>query len=260
MLPTVHQQTGFTITELLITLALSLGIVSSVLVGYLATFSSSMQTLAGSKLSLDLAALMNLMASDIRRAGYSGNLLTDPLGNPFNLPDGTTLEVFDSADSAQKSGPQGRGSCVVFAYDSDEDAVVDANELVGFRLSHGVVEMRTTGNLAASDSCTSSGSTWMALTDPDFITITVLDFNLAESACLNTREPDGVDNDGNGTIDNPEEYECYLAPFPAAGSRDITVETRQVTITLTGALTGDTFTRMSLAQHVRVRNDLVRQH
>ena len=41
-------------------------------------------------------------------------------------------------------------------------------------------------------------------------------------------------------------------------SGDITVETREIAITLTANLTNDTFVRLTQAQNVRVRNDLVR--
>ncbi|NNE36789.1 MAG: prepilin-type N-terminal cleavage/methylation domain-containing protein, partial [Gammaproteobacteria bacterium] len=65
-------QSGFTITELLITIALSLSIVGSVLIGYMATYTSSMDTLAASKMNQDINAVMGLMISELRRAGYSG--------------------------------------------------------------------------------------------------------------------------------------------------------------------------------------------
>ena len=46
--------------------------------------------------------------------------------------------------------------------------------------------------------------------------------------------------------------------MPAAGSGNITVETREIVITLTANLTNDTFVRLSQSQSVRVRNDFVR--
>jgi type IV pilus assembly protein PilW len=47
---------------------------------------------------------------------------------------------------------------------------------------------------------------------------------------------------------------------PTGGSGNITVETREITITLAGTLTNDTFVRLTQTQNVRVRNDLVRVH
>jgi prepilin peptidase dependent protein B len=252
--------TGFTITELMVAIALGLAIIGSVLIGYLATYSSALHTLKSSRLNQDLSALMSLMSSDIRRAGYNGKHHISHEKNPFNSSGDTALAVFDNMNSEHPEGPTGRGSCIVFAYDSDQDGAVTASELIGFRLNKGVVEMRTAGNRSAPNSCDDPGNTWMALTDPGFIMIDKLDFDLADSTCLNTREPDGSDNDGDGAEDNRAEYDCYGTPQPLAGSRDTTIEVRQISITLTGALTEDPFVRMTLSQQIRVRNDLLRQH
>jgi prepilin peptidase dependent protein B len=203
---------------------------------------------------------MSLMSNDIRRAGYNGKHHISYEQNPFNTHGDTALTVFGNMTSEQQEGPRGRGSCIVFAYDSDQDGAVTASELIGFRLNKGVVEMRTAGNRSAPNSCADSGNTWMALTDPGFIKVDKLDFDLADSTCLNTREPDRSDNDGDGVEDNRGEYDCYADPQPLAGSRDITIEVRQLIIALTGALTDDAFVRMTLTQQIRVRNDLLRQH
>jgi len=265
-----NTESGFTITELLVTIALSLSVVSSVLVGYMATYTSSMDTMAASKMNQDLNAVMNMMITEFRRAGYSAGAAnaTDPTTNLFNQVDDTALEVFDSMTGnnqlvtdlsngwTNSSSPAANeGSCIVYAYDLDDDGVVDAEELGGFRLNSGVVEFRRLGNTADPDTCTTSSNTWEALTDSSFITVSELTFNLDDSACLNTREPNNVDDDADSTVDNAEEADCYDV---AAASGDITVETRQINITLTGNLTADAFVQISLNQDVRVRNDLVR--
>ena len=268
-----NRQSGFTVAELLITMALGLSIVGSILVGYLATYTSSMDTLAASKMNQDLNAVMNLMISEFRRAGYSGQpgTATNPTSNDFNDQTDTALRVIDTMGSDTVLVPAGdgtwtngglatQGSCILFAYDRDNDGTLDLDELNGFRLNNvtGAVEMRTLGVLATATSCATG--TWVALTDPNFITVSVLAFNLDNSECINTREPDGIDNDAGGSpaIDNAEEADCYDAPMPAAASGDITVETRQIRITLTGNLQNDAFVQISLVQDVRVRNDLVR--
>lgn len=252
-------------------MALGLSIVGSILVGYMATYTSSMDTLAASKMNQDLNAVMNLMLMEFRRAGYSGNAATasNPTTNVFNQVDNTALEVYDSMAGNTQLVPAGdgtwtnggvvtEGSCIVYAYDRDDDGVVDTEELGGFRLNAGAVEMRTAGNVADPDTCSSTNNTWAALTDSDFITVSALIFNLDNAECLNTREPDATDNDGDTVVDNAEEADCYDAPLPTAASGDITVETRQISITLTGNLASDAFVQISLNQEVRVRNDLVR--
>jgi prepilin peptidase dependent protein B len=254
-----RRQQGFTITELMITVTLGMSVISSILLGYLATYTSSMNTLANSRLSQEMNALMSVMVGELRRAGYTGNTATatSPTDNLFNAVDRTALEVFDNMVSNTQVASTGSGNCIVYAYDLDEDGVVDANELLGWRLNANKVQLRTVGNTADPDTCATASNTWVDVTDPNFITITALTFDLSGSACLNTREPDGVDNDSANGIDDAAEYDCY-AQVPIASSGDITVETREIGITLTGTLTSDSFVRMSLSKTVRVRNDWVR--
>ncbi len=253
-----RSQSGFTITELMITVGLSLSVISSVLIGYLATYTSSMDTLAASKLNQDMGAMMSLMVSELRRAGYSGTVPTTPTSNSFALLDNTALEVYNNMTSNTQQAATGSGSCIVYAYDIDEDGVVDAAELAGFRLTTaGVVQLRTAGNTADPDTCSTTSNTWTDLTDPDFITVGTLTFSLANSECLNTREPDLVDNNANSTVDEAAEADCYVS-VPTAASGNITVETREITITITATLTNDSFVRLTQTQNVRVRNDWVR--
>jgi prepilin peptidase dependent protein B len=246
-------QTGFTLTELMIAIALGMSVISSVLLGYLATYSGSVNTLANSKLSQEMTTLMNLMVEDTRRAGYSSSIVT-PSANPFSNVGTTALTVFDDMTSNTQQAETGSGSCILYSYDRNEDGAVDATELFGFRLNAGVVEMRTTGVPGDAPTCAGVGQ-WTALTDAGFMDVTSLDFSLAESQCLNVREPDGIDNDAANGVDDDAEIDCY-AIAPATGN--ITVETRQVTINLEAELTNDDFVKMSMTQNVRVRNDMLR--
>lgn len=238
----------------MITVALGMSVISSVLIGYLATYSGSVNTLANSKLTQEMTTLMNVMVEDIRRAGYSNNTVSTAAANPFNDTATTALAVFNNMTSNTLQAGTGSGSCILYSYDRDQDGVVDANELFGFRLNAGVVEMRTTGVPANAPTCAGVGQ-WAELTDAGFMNVTTLTFSLAASECLNGREPDTVDNDGANGVDDVAEVDCY-AMAPATGN--ITVETRQVTITLAAELTNDAFVRMSMTQNVRVRNDMVR--
>lgn len=256
-------QRGFTLTELMIAIALGMSVISSVLLGYLATYSGSVGTLANSKLSQEMTTLMNLMVEDIRRAGYS-NGVPGPSLNPFSNVATTALTVFNSAAANIQQTATGSGECILYSYDRfplgpppGDGAVSGAaatNELFGFRLNSGMVEMRTSGTPASAPTCAGAGE-WSSLTDSGFMTVTALTFNLASSECINNREPDGIDNGGAGGIDDAAEINCYTNA-PVAGN--ITTETREVQITLTANLTDDSFVQMTMQQNVRVRNDMVR--
>ena len=255
----IYSQKGFTLAELMISTVLSLSVISTVLIGYVATSTSTISTLAASKLNHELASLMSLMINDLRRAGYWGTVaaLDDPTLNPFNIVDQSALTVFDSSDANNLAGPTGGGTCVTYTYDMNSNGSLESEEFTGFRLSGGVVQMRTSG-AAGTASCASADDVWEDLTDAAQINVTTLNFDLAGSVCLNTREPDGLDNDGSGGIDNTEEVDCYRAPLPAVASGDVTVETREVIITVGGTLADDAFVRLVQSQTVRVRNELIR--
>ena len=198
---------------------------------------------------------------DVRRAGYTGNVNTAALStNSFNQVDNTALKVIDSKASntgvAANSGTG--GECIVYTFDANEDGVVDDTDIFGFRLNGGVVQMRQMGDAgnAAQDSCANdTDDTWLDVTDGATVTVETLNFALNMSACVNVSEPDLVDDNGNSTVDDAAELDCYITA-PSAG--DITVETREITITLVGSLASDSDVRMTMSQSVRVRNDLVR--
>ena len=278
------RQKGLTLIELMVGLIVGLIVIGGVMTVYLAVISSSGATLKSSKLNLEMGAVMSVMTNDIRRAGIWSNDGSGELDqNPFskvssspNAKDGTALEVHDSmaddnnqVETVNSAGnlddiyrPNGSGSCIVYAYDSQGDGSVGDNDLFGFRLNNGAVEMREEGDESGDrNSCTNG--TWAAMNDTNVVTITELTFDLEDSTCLVSNEPNEFDEDGDGVLDNAEEQDCYqTSPNESlSGTNDefyVTAETRVVTITMEGELVDDEDVRASLTQRVRVRNDLVR--
>ena len=84
-----------------------------------------------------------------------------------------------------------------------------------------------------------------------------LDFDLSNSQCLNSSEPNEEDDNGDGTIDEAAEQDCYVTN-PPGGSGEVTMETREVTITVTGRLTSDNQVQASAINSIRVRNNVLR--
>lgn len=255
-------QRGVGLVEVMVSLTVGAILMSSMLTLYVSTVNSSADTLEASKLNQELSALMNVMANDIRRAGYWGNMAPAdyevPQTNPFAQIDETALEVH--AANVQQ-GETGSGECIVYTYDANRDGVVDDADIRGFRLNGDVVQMRERGDTAANaahDSCNDAEDIWRDVTDGNVISITNLTFDLADSVCLNTAEPDGEEDGGDpAVIDDAAESDCYDV-VPGGGSGDITVETRQIRITVTGELVSDPTVSRTRSQDVRVRNDLVR--
>ncbi len=260
----LHKQRGVSLVELMVGLVAGLIVIGGVTSVYLTTIVSSANTLKQSKLNQEMTTLMSVMAADIRRAGVwqTGIDYQAPQDNPYAQFNNTALEVFAANSDATSAGPQGSGVCIVYAYDAFAGSnSLEATDLRGFRLNGNVVEMRQQGDPASGGGnlCNDANDTWAAITDNNVINITSLSFDLASSSCINTREPDGINNDGDAiTNDEADEQDCYRTYAGVTNTGDITVETRYVDISLSGQLTSDSSVKLSMNQSVRVRNDLVR--
>ena len=257
----LNRQRGLTVIELIIGLAVGLLVVGGAITMYVQAIQSSNDTLRSSKLNQEISALMSVIVNDTRRAGYWSNVgFANGSQNPFSQEGGTVLTVFDDMGSNTAQGPRGQGSCIVYAYDAtylggNVAGTLEVTDLFGFRLNGTVVQMRQTGDINDAANC--ANGVWQNVTDPNLIEITALTFDLGNSQCLNATEPDGEDNDTDGTIDDDDEADCYV-DIPANGSGEATAETRELVVTVSGQLANDTSTRMTATQTIRVRNDHLR--
>lgn len=161
-------QHGLSIVELMITITLGLLLMAALTAVFANTIGVNSRSLKLSQLHEEATAAMELMVSDLRRAGYRGDaakLIYDPTNasTAFN----NTVVV------GQLTG-EAVNSCILFAYDADADGVHDgASENFGYRLNNGQLQRRQ-----SSAGCDSGG--WQSLTTSSMITVTDLDFTLTE--------------------------------------------------------------------------------
>lgn len=263
-----QRQRGVTIVEVMIGLAIGLVVIGGAISVYVSSVRSSNDTLKSSKLSQEVNTLLQVIASDVRRSGFWGDIDMDALDeNPFSQQGATALVVRDDMASNAVQGPTGQGSCLLYAYDAtylpgNVAGAIEATDLFGFRLNGTVVQMRQTGVVDGAacigGTCNScANGIWQNVTDPDLIEITDLTFDLSRSQCLNAAEPNGLDDDADGTVDDADEFDCYVT-VPAVGSGVVTTETRELLISVSGQLAADPSTQASVSQSVRIRNDLLR--
>lgn len=223
-----HTQPGFSLVELMISIAVGLLVLAGVTTMFAHNVKASGDTLKMARLNQELQAVMSLMTRDLKRAGYWGNASSaigtgTPNTNPFTL------------DTPGNYSGEPANSCITFRYDMDGDGNVDlgptdgsagppktndADERLGFRLRSGAVETRGRGTDCA-------GGWWEDITDTVTTEITGLNFALAAR---------------NADIDGP-----------GPGASRIVV--REVTITLRGRLRKDTAVERTLQNTVRVHND-----
>ncbi|MDN3651700.1 hypothetical protein QWY77_02840 [Thalassotalea ponticola] len=256
------RQMGFTLVELLLSMVFGLIVISGITAVYVAVLSSSSETLRAAKLNSQLMTMMTVIANDVRRAGYWHNEDRDlPSTNPFNVEDDSLLAIVKSIGDNSKivEDTDEAGRCILYSYDRNENGDVDDigadNEYFGVRLNDGVVEIRNQGSVTDGDNC--SNGVWEAISDADLYQVTELSFNPVGSACVNASEPNDLDspNDADADVDNDIEADCYQID-PVAG--DVTVETREILITLAAQLNADANVVAQIQQSVRVRNDVVR--
>jgi prepilin peptidase dependent protein B len=221
---TRKKQAGLTIVELLVAMVLGIAIGGSILYIFVSATSANNETIRAARLEEELSALMNVMARDIRRAGYTPRAISVTIGDDVVLGDLDDWETIDWSTDG----------CILYQY----DRVVGASnplgggpvlsDFSGFRLQGGSTEVQKRKRAADTlDGC--SDGTWEGVTSDYAAEVTQLSFNVVTP-----------------TVD-----------VPVVGSSTVTVNARDVEITLTGqsvSSTGQTIIR-TLNETVRVRND-----
>ncbi len=249
----MRSQKGFTLVELIISVALGIAAVSAIMFFYISTLSSSYTTLKSSKLNQELSTAIAIVVQDIKRAGFVGGTI-DPKLNPFNEFGETSLRLFDSnastkpvaladINSASFTTANWFSDCVLFSYDLDKDQILDADEYFGYRMtSDGDFQIHLYNGVPPVNSCANNAN-WQSLIDKDEIIVTNFVVSLEDSNCINVE-----------ASKSSAAYNCYIIE-PSIG--DTTVEELVVEITLDGKLVGDDVS-LSLNQRAKIRNPIVR--
>ncbi|MHB1948172.1 MAG: PilW family protein [Gammaproteobacteria bacterium] len=215
MLTMKTDSAGFTFVELMIALVISSFVAVTLITLFLANVNHYQKSLNANKLNQQLEAVLDIMATEIRRAGYwsnaNSNVGIDANNNPF-MASATDITVTNN-------------NCILFTYDHNGTGSLPSvgsgtdDDRYGFQLSNNAIQERTNG---ASFVCPATD--WENITDPNIISITALTFTLNTSTF--TTGP---------------------------GSRGLSM--RSVDITVTGQLVSDATVTKTLTQHVRIRND-----
>lgn len=166
-------QKGLGLVEMLVSMALSLLAVTTMVVLMANTLGAGSETIQMSRLSQELRASIQLMSRDLRRANYHSGYL-NCFAN-FNCRDDLGIASYVNTININ-----GAGNCFWYWLDRDGDADLSNDAVGGFRYSTiggiGVLQMRIAGNAAAN--CDDETG-WELITDPDTIDITA--FNISNS-------------------------------------------------------------------------------
>lgn len=225
---------GFGLIELMVAIVIGLIIVTALTSLVVAVLRTNNENMEMTRLTQELRAASQLITGDLRRASFTQKAVQNvgrlngnssaPIVNPFAEidfhKDGTEIDFI--ADPT--AGP---ANCVFFRYDDPEQGTLgtlDESDNRGFRFNSdaNTIEMLNGGN----GSCTSGD--WETLTDPEGVEITHLGFS--------TKNQNSFKN-------------------LTVGDLEMTV--REIVITLSGRLASDSSVERTVAESIRIRNDLL---
>jgi type II secretory pathway component PulJ len=221
---TSRREAGATLIELMIGLSLSLVVVTA-MVGLMSnSLGSATRIIQMSQLSDELRNTMSMATRDLRRANYNANA--------FSCYSNSDCGTDAFADVKMGAVIIEDNNCMIFDIDRDQNGDAESYRAGGFRLSQdggvGFVEMWV-GDADATPACDDAvGGNWLAMTDSDFVDITL--FNIDDSASI--------------TADVTEE-----------GGSTLNQTTRQILLQIAGTLILDNGITRSMEDTIKVRND-----
>jgi type IV pilus assembly protein PilW len=224
-------QRGLSIIELMVGVAIGMFIIGGAIKLFVDMFGNNRRLLIEARVNQDLRAAADLIARDLRRAGYWRNaasgvaMAASRPSNPYTAASANMLSA----------------SSVMYAYDKDgTDTVNNATEQFGFRLNGNVIEMRV-------------GTAWQPLTDPN--TVQVTSSTLIQNSASGIQWVSIADSCpcvGAGTCVAPSSAASVVAGnWPQVGVQwvDIVIEGRSAT---------DPRVTRRIVESVRLRNEAAR--
>lgn len=207
--------TGFTLVELMIAIALSTVLIAGVMSVFTGSVRSNTETMLNAKMTQELRAAMEIITSDIRRAGYwtnAGTTAATGNSNPFGV------ELVRPDDGSGNA-------CVLYSYDT-------ADGRRGFRLNNGVIEWLRGNN---NNSC--DNGNWDPLTETTSIVINKLDF-IDTSTCWNVSKNQSCDPCSSDNWSNT----------------DVLTYTRKIEVQIKANMALDASRVMDMKEIIQVRN------
>lgn len=212
-------QTGATLIETMISLALSMIVVTSMVILMSNSLGSATKIIEMSQLTDELRNAMSMMTRDVRRANYDAYSYRCYANSDCGV-DGSTTAFGDIAID---------GDCFTFELDRRHDGNDNTDDAGGFRRTTtggvGQIEMWVGGD---SPNCAANAN-WLPITDPGFVDVT--DFTIDDSdSILGSIEEEG------GTL---------------------TTRTRRIDLLIDGQLILEPAIQRRIVDTIRVRNDFL---
>lgn len=160
------KQAGFSLIELMISMAVGIMLTSGAIGIFTGSMKNNYEFVSRAKLDQDLQGVLNLIAKETRRAGYDAN-----------IPIGSSSDFGIDANSTS--------TCLLYSYDSNTSGTlgqVDSAEQYGIRFNSSTNKI-----LFGSKVTACSGTGWSAINDANTVQITSLSFT-QNNICLNLND------------------------------------------------------------------------
>lgn len=215
-----RRQHGLSLVELLVGAALGLFLVGGAISLFVGNLGNSRRLLVEARVNQDLRTAADLIARDLRRAGYWSQAIQGVAPTPAPNPHIAIAGTYGVA-----------GSEITYSFARNLGSTVDNNEQFGFQLKDGAIRMKTDANQ------------WQSITDTDVITVTALEITANET-------PVAL-GDSCPNMCPPPAGATYTCPNPPT----LTLRRYDILLQANGAGPGNAGITRELRESVRVRND-----
>ena len=230
-------QRGLSIVELMVGVAVGMFIVGGAIKLFVDMFGNNRRLLIETRVNQDLRATADIIARDLRRAGYwqgaASSINTAPGGAPTTNP----YAAYGAASAAAGS--------IVYAYDRDGNSVVDTAERAGFSFNNNQIYMVV-------------GGASQPLTDPATVRITRFEIANAASSVHWTDLAQHCPCVGLGASAPGGCSVASIVALPEGSASRPQVGARWVDIIIEGEATAASAVRRQVVESVRLRNDQLR--
>ena len=223
-------QHGLSLVELLVGVALGIFIVGGALKLTIDTVNTNRRALLETRVNQDLRAAADLVARDLRRAGYWNNALKGVWGSVAATP------TPNPHKQVSTGGTSSLGT-LAYSYSKDTNDTLDTSEQFGYDVSSGVLRYQN----AAGNS--------QPITDPNSVLIDADGFAITQTQ----RQVELYSYCSCIT-----QLKCFAADFATGGTYAATrpiLTLRQYDIRIKGTSASDPNVKREIRQSVRVRND-----
>jgi len=126
-----HRQRGLSIIELMVGVAIGMFIIGGAIKLFVDMFGNNRRLLIETRVNQDLRATADIIARDMRRAGYWQGAAAAINVAPGTVPLANPYSAYGAASAASSS--------IAYAYDRDGNSAVDAAEQAGYSVSNNTI-------------------------------------------------------------------------------------------------------------------------